>query len=52
MASKGVAQTIFTLKYNMIIEYYADNFLGAKIYVDMLSRFPVRVKDHETESMQ
>ena len=39
-----------TIKYNnMNLEYYMDNPLGAKVYVDPLGRKAVRVNDHEIE---
>ena len=38
-----------TIKYNMTLEYYMDNPLGAKVYVDPLGRKAVRVDDHEIE---
>ena len=35
-----------TIKYNMTLEYYMDNPLGAKVYVDPLGRKAMRVDDH------
>ena len=52
MASKKSNQTKnigTTIKYNMTLEYYMDNPLGAKVYVDPLGRTAVRVDDHEIE---
>ena len=41
-----MAPTTANLKYNLTIEYFADNALGAKIYIAPLGRFGVRVEDH------
>ena len=55
MASKGSHQRLYvgtTLKYNMTLENHMDNSLGAKIYVDPLGRFALRVNDHDIELYQ
>ena len=38
-----------TIKYNMTSEYYKENSLGVKVYVDPLGRFAVRLDDYEIE---
>ena len=52
MASKSMALAIANLKYNVTIEYFIDNALGAKIYIDPLGRFAVRIEDHVIEFVQ
>ena len=44
MALEGIAPPTASLKYNMTIEYYAANDLGAKIYINLLGIFAIRVK--------
>ena len=38
-----------TIKYNMTLEYHMENSLRAKIFVDPLGRFAVRIDDHKIE---
>ena len=52
MASKGMALAIANLKYNMTIECFANNALGAKIYIDPLGRFAKRIEDHVINFVQ
>ena len=52
MASQGsqpLQQVGTSLKYNMTLEYQMENSHGAKIYVDPLGRFAIRIDDHEIE---
>ena len=37
------------INYNMTLEYHMENSLGAKICVDPLERFAIRIDDHEIE---
>ena len=55
MASQGShpSQQVGTsLKYNMTLEYQMENSYGAKIYVDPIGRFAVKIDDHEIEFRQ
>ena len=47
-----MAPAIANLKYNMTIEYFADNALGPKNNIDPLGRFAVRIEDHVVEFVQ
>ena len=40
------------IKYNMTLEYHMDNIHGAKIYVDPLGRYAVRIDDHKIEFIE
>ena len=52
MASQGSHQSLnveIAIKYNMTLKYYIENVHGAKIYVDPLGQFVVRIDDHKIE---
>ena len=52
MASKGTNHSCSmstTIEHNMNLEYHMENPLGAKVYVDPLSIYVVKVDDHEIE---
>ena len=38
-----------TIKYNMTLEYHMENPLGAKVYVDPLGRYAIKVDDYGIE---
>ena len=47
-----MAPTFDSINYNMTIEYYVDNDLEAKTYIDPLGRFATRVEDYGIEYVQ
>ena len=49
MASKDMNLGMASQEYKMTIDYFADNVFGAKIYIDLLRRYILRVEDHEIE---
>ena len=38
-----------TIKYNITSKYHMENFVKAKIYVDPLGRFEIKIDDHKIE---
>ena len=52
MASEGIKKSRnmgTTINYNTTLEYHMENSLGAKVYVDPLGRYVVRVENHKIE---
>ena len=55
MASQGSHQSLnvgIAIEYNMMLEYHIENALKAKIYVDPLGQFAMRIDDHEKKFFQ